>query len=98
MAFHAAKEKRMSPELETLDQLLGGQLALSIIRNVYPDDEAFRQGVHGLLNTGDVRLLTSDGSEVPAWRWRELFVEGAVMEQLDLLSLDITGDGAKKIT
>ena len=38
----------MSPELETLDQLLGGALALAIIRGCYPDHDRFVRGVSGL--------------------------------------------------
>ncbi len=44
----------MSAELETLDQLLGGVLSLAVIRNLYPDGDAFRRGVFGLLSSGDV--------------------------------------------
>jgi len=35
----------MTPELETLDQLLGGDLSLAIVRQLYSDDEAFKRGV-----------------------------------------------------
>ena len=31
----------MSPELETLDQLLGGDLPLTVIRKLFPDAERF---------------------------------------------------------
>jgi hypothetical protein len=41
-----------SPELETLDQLLGGDLPLTTIRELYPNDAAFLQGVLGLLKSG----------------------------------------------
>lgn len=87
----------MSCELETLDQLLGGELSLAIIRQVYPDEKSFRRGVHGLLNAGDVQLLANDGSHVPAWRWQDIFLHGSVMQQLDGFKLAITEAGAKKI-
>lgn len=88
----------MSPELETLDQLLGGVLSLDIILRLYPDTEAFQRGVHGLLSGGDVRLLTDEGVEVPPWRWRELFIEGGVMQALDHLMLDLTDQGARRVS
>lgn len=88
----------MSPELETLDQLLTGQLSLSIIRKVYVDEDSFIRGVHGLLSAGDVRLLMNDGTEVPSWRWRELFIEGGAMKALDQLKLDITIQGVQRIS
>ena len=47
----------MSPELETLDQLLSGDLPLSVVRIVYPDDERFILGVLGLLSDGEIQLF-----------------------------------------
>jgi hypothetical protein len=87
----------MTPELETLDQLVGGDLPLKIIRGLYPDAEAFRRGVLGLLSCGDVLLLMIDRTEVPKWRWRELFVEGMVMDELGNMRLTITDQGARRI-
>lgn len=62
----------MSPELETLDQLLGGDLPLAVVRQVYPDAGRFARGLGGLLAAGEVRLVTADGAAVPAWQWRVL--------------------------
>jgi hypothetical protein len=87
----------MSPELETLDQLLSGALSLAVIRNIYPDVDAFRLGVFGLLTAGDVCLLAIDHTDVPSWRWRELFVDGTVMKELGNMNLKITAQGARRI-
>ncbi len=87
----------MSAELETLDQLLGGVLSLAVIRNLYPDGDAFRRGVFGLLSSGDVCLMMVDQTIVPSWRWRELFVDGTVMNDLGNLNLKITFKGARRI-
>ena len=87
----------MSPELETLDQLLGGELRLTIIQGLYPDEAAFMKGVLGLLASGDVRLFSVDDTEVPRWRWRELFGGGSVMSALDNMKLRITDQGIKRI-
>jgi hypothetical protein len=87
----------MSPELETLDQLLSGALPLAVIRNLYPDVDAFKQGVFGLLISGDVCLLTVDHTDVPSWRWRELFVDGTVTNELGNMNLKITAQGVRRI-
>jgi hypothetical protein len=87
----------MSPELETLDQLLGGALPLAVMRNSYPDVDTFRLGVFGLLTSGDVCPLTIDHTDVPSWRWRELFVDGTVMKELGSTNLKITAQGARRI-
>jgi hypothetical protein len=86
-----------SPEMETLDQLLGGDLPLSVIRELYPDDGAFMHGVLGLLNGGDVRLFAAGKPDVPSWYWRELFVQGKILNQLGNFRLDLTDQGAKRI-
>ena len=88
----------MSPELETLDQLLTGPLPLAIIRRVFPDSDAFTRGVLGLLTSGDVRLLENESqNEVPGWRWRELFIDGNVIQMLGNFELHITDQDAGRV-
>jgi hypothetical protein len=57
-----------SPELETRDQLLGGELSLTAIQSVYPNTAAFLRGILGLLSSGDVCLMKTDKTEVPDWQ------------------------------
>jgi len=86
-----------SPELETLDQLLGGEMPLTTIRKLYPDNTAFLRGVLGLLNGGDVRLFSPGKPDIPQWYWQALFVEGSVLKKLTKFRLDITDQGARRI-
>jgi hypothetical protein len=88
----------LTPELETLDQLLAGDLRLAVIRELYPDDVAFLRGVLGLLNCGDACLLSDDQDEIPMWQWRQLFNEGAALKRLVELNLRITEQGARRIS
>jgi hypothetical protein len=88
----------MSPELETLDQLLGGDLQLSVIRGLYPDDQTFAHSIHSLLRNGDVRLLSDDGADVPPWRWRDLFILGGVTGELLRLTLVLTEQGIRRVS
>jgi len=53
--------------------------------------------VFGLLTSGDVCLLTIDHIDVPSWRWRELFIDGNAMKELENMSLKITAQGARRI-
>ena len=46
-----------SSEMETLDQLMGGDMPLKVIRSVFPSAADFSRGIGGLLTNGDVRLL-----------------------------------------
>jgi hypothetical protein len=88
----------MSPELETLDQLLGGDLSLKVILGIFPEADAVRIGVMSLVTSGDAFLLMAEGDPVPAWRIRELFVEGTVIGQLASLNLRITAQGIRRIS
>ena len=87
----------MSPELETLDQLLGGDLSLKVVLRLYPDADCFKRGVLGLIAGGDVCLLDADYTEVPRWRCRELFKDQTEMEQMEQMKLRITAQGALRI-
>lgn len=86
-----------APELETLDQLLGGDLPLTIVVQLFPTKEHFTRGVLGLLSCGDVLLLDASGTEIPQWRWRELFEKDKVFEELQAWRLSLTSQGARKV-
>ena len=87
-----------SPEMETLDQLLGGEMRLSIIRQVYDSDDAFMQGTLRLLQGGDVKLGDRMRAEVPRWRWRPLFEQSEVLSALESFTLSVTTIGAAKVS
>lgn len=88
----------MSPELETLDQLIGGDMPLSIIRGLHPDDDSLKVAVHRMLQGGDVVLLDEEGAAIPYWRSCQ------ILDQLDNASVtarywcSLTPLGARKIT
>jgi hypothetical protein len=90
-------ERHFSFELEALDQLVGGDLSLAVIRQVFPDDGAFLQGVADLLGAGDVALVV-EGIAVEQWQVRELFGEGAIIGKLQKYALHLTEQGARRIT
>lgn len=83
-----------SPEMETIDQLLCGEMRLSVIRQLYDADQAFLDGIYGLLVHGDVRLYDEAHAEVPQWRWRLLFEAGEALTKLPDLLLEVMEAGA----
>lgn len=87
----------MSPELETLDQLLGSDLSLKVALRLYPDADSFKRGVLGLIAGGDVCLLSADDIEVPQWRCRELFADKSEMQEIEQMKLRITAQGALRV-
>ena len=86
--------RRVSPELETLDQLLGGDLSLSLIRGLYPDDGRFARGMSDLLHSGEVRLVGEDDTELSRWRWREVLADPSAWNEVHV---GITRAGARRI-
>ena len=61
----------MSLELETLDQLCGGDMPLSVIRQIFADGRHFERAILAMLDDGDVRLLRN-GTVAAPWEWRRL--------------------------
>jgi len=82
----------MSPELETLDQLLGGNMPLSVIRRLYIDQSAFEVAIVSLLNGGDVRLFSAS-QEIPRRHWKD-----ALRSRTDPCTLSITQQGVERIS
>jgi hypothetical protein len=62
----------VSPELETLDQLLGGDLPLPVVRTFFGDGDRFVRAFTAMLEGGELRLVEADGTDVSKWRWREV--------------------------
>jgi hypothetical protein len=90
------KEWPLSPELETLDQLLGGDLRLEVVARLFPSHEAFQRGIIGLLSSGDV-VLVAQAEEIPSWRWKQLFSHELVPSETESISVKITAEGVRKI-
>jgi hypothetical protein len=87
----------MSPELETLDQLLGGELPLFVIRPLFSDDERFLRGILALLNAGDITIRDDMGAAVANWQWRERFDDQNINASMPRLTIAITEQGAKRL-
>lgn len=86
----------VSLELETLDQLQGGDQKLNVIRQVFASDERFVQAIAGLLREGDVELL-AEGVVVPEWKVQALLRDGELLHNLGHYTLHLTDQGAHRI-
>ena|SRR5580765_2298350 len=82
----------MAPELETLDQLLGGDLPLPVIRGLFADQERFVLAIYAMLEAGETRLFEAGGADVPKWRWHDILCNNVPSTRLA-----ITKAGAKRI-
>jgi hypothetical protein len=89
----------MSSELEVLDQLLGGDMRVSILLGCFASPMHAQKGIRGLLENGDVRLLSETGEELPRPEWRSLVwlpIEDWVAAMASL-TLAVTDEGAKRV-
>lgn len=84
----------MSPELELLDQLLGDDLSLPVVRRIFPDDNFFARAMNAMLETGEVRLIGNDGVELPRWQWQQIL---RAREHAAEIRVQITTAGASRI-
>lgn len=74
----------MSPELETLDQLCGGDLTIPLIRQLFSSGNHFVRAIMAMLRAGDVRLVDPSGCEVPHCRWREILTANSTEMRLSI--------------
>jgi hypothetical protein len=58
------------PELETLDQLQGGDLPLILVRRIFNNDERCQQALLAMLESKEIRIVNGDNVAVPNYRWR----------------------------
>jgi hypothetical protein len=87
----------MSPELEILDQLVGGDLPLTVIRGLFGDDERFVRALLAMLDAGEVQLLAADGTEFARWQWRAVLIPSSFTTAMNGSRVAITKVGGRRI-
>ena len=89
--------RQMIPELEVLDQLLGGDLPVNVIAGLFSESSRCRKAIGAMLHQGEILLLDPEGSPLPIWRYRELQSNDDFWSEGTLYRLSITEIGAKRI-
>ena len=87
----------MSPELEVLDQLAGGDLPLHVINGLFHDNEHCKRALRASLETGEILILDSDRTAIPVWRLRELETNSDAWSPGSGFRVEITELGCKRI-
>jgi hypothetical protein len=87
----------MSPELDTLDQLLGGPMSVSTIRSLYDNQEHFFRATIAMLHTGQLRLM-AHGENVPQYRWRTVLRFSDDQIRSENLQFEVTEAGARRVS
>jgi hypothetical protein len=87
----------LTPELEVLDQLLGGDLPLHVVAALFDDSERCDRAIAAMIAAGEVRVLDSARAPVPLWRVRELRSQPEFWAAASGYRLEITDAGSKRI-
>lgn len=72
----------MSPELEMLDQLLGGDLPVSEVRSLFDNNDRFVHAALAMLNADEIRLIDGDANDVPKWKSVEALKSNSGSERI----------------
>ena len=87
----------MSPELEVLDQLQGGDMALGVVAALFPDEAHARRAIVAMLAAGELRLFDAEGAALSPWQLRELEHQTDSWHADTHHRLAITAAGARRI-
>ena len=87
----------MTPELEVLDQLQGGDLPLEVIAKLFEDQARFLKALSRMVEAGEVALNDTTGQAIPLWRFQEIARTGEAGAGASSLRVSITEVGARRI-
>ena len=86
----------MSLELEVLDQLEGGDLPLSVVASLFPDEAHARRAIAALMVAGEVDL-SAEGAALAPWQLRDLERQSTSWREDTRHRLALTDVGARRI-
>jgi len=86
----------MTPELEVLDQLQGGELPLEVIAKLFEDRARFVKALSQMLAAGEVSLNDNAGQVIPLWRFQEI-ERSAEVAVPSSIRVALTEIGARRI-
>jgi hypothetical protein len=87
----------MSPELEALDQLQGGDMPLRVVAALFPDEAHTRRAIAAMLAAGDLTVIDAAGAAVALWQVRDLERQPGSWHNDTEFRLAITTAGARRI-
>jgi hypothetical protein len=82
------------PELELVDQLLGGSMALPVVCGLFENDAHARRVLAAYVSNGVVVLSDEDGN-LPAWKCQEVFRNSQPLSGYTKVRVVVTEKGAK---
>jgi hypothetical protein len=85
----------MSPELELIDQLLGGDLPLPVVCGLFTDDDRARRALRSYVSKGVISLTTGKEGVLPQWKCDELFRDAEPLAEHVEIRVLLTREGAR---
>ena len=83
-----------SPEMELIDQLLGGDLPLPAVARLFPEEARARLALMQYVSD-DVVALREQGAVLPTWRSQELLRQPEPFDKDSDIHVSLTDKGAK---
>ena len=87
----------MSPELEALDQLLGGDMTLAVVASLFPDEAHARRAIAAMVAAGELRLLDAEAAALSPWQVSELERQPGSWRTDTRHRLTLTDAGARRV-
>jgi hypothetical protein len=87
----------MTPELEVLDQLQGGDLPLEVVAKRFDDHSRFLNALVRMVEAGEVALIDPAGNAVPHWHFQEIARGDTRNAAVGSIRVSLTDIGARRI-
>jgi hypothetical protein len=87
----------VSVEIEVLDQLLGGDMPLSVVVSLFPDEAYARRAIVAMLTDGELALRDPDGLTLSLSQVRELERQPSPWNRHTQYRLALTDAGARRL-
>jgi hypothetical protein len=87
----------MSPEIDVLDQLLGGDMPLGVVASLFPDEADARRAIVAMLAVGELAIFDAEGAALSPWQVGELQRQPGSWREDTQYRLTITDKGARRV-
>ncbi len=87
----------MTPELEVLDQLQGGDLPLDVIANLFQDRARFIIALSRMIEADEIRLNDAAGQAIPLWRFQQISRTGEIGAAASSIRVSLTDVGTRRV-
>jgi hypothetical protein len=85
----------MSPELDVIEQLAGGDLPLPIICGLFDEDDRAKRALANYISKGVVLFISDREGVLPRWKCEEILRQAVHLDRHTEVRVSLTDKGAK---